>query len=64
MKVNRYHTDLNRRIYLVMSKKAGLAYIGKGDDPRIDARHSEEFRSVKKQSDVTEWASKPFSKAE
>jgi hypothetical protein len=56
--------DIKRRIYLVMSKKARLAYIGKGDDPRIDAPHSKEFLSVKKQSDVTEWASKPFSSDE
>jgi hypothetical protein len=58
------NTDLNRRVYLVMSEKAARAYIGKGDDPRIDAPHTKKFQNVKNQSDATEWTSEPFSSDE
>jgi hypothetical protein len=49
------------RIYFVMSKSTRRAYIGKGDDKRIDDPHNKEFQRLKKTSDVTEWASEPFS---
>jgi hypothetical protein len=49
------------RIYLVMSKKARLAYVGKGADGRIDHEHSASFQRVVRQPDATQWESAPFS---
>jgi hypothetical protein len=49
------------RVYLVMSKIAREAYIGKGEDSRIDQVHTKEFQRLKRQPDVVEWASEPFS---
>ena len=49
------------RIYLVMSKKSGLAYIGKGPDGRIEGGHNKQFHRLMKQSDMVQWESQPFS---
>src|ERR1039457_185989 len=49
------------RIYLVMSKKSGLAYIGKGPDGRIEGKHNTAFHRLMKKSDMTQWESEPFS---
>lgn len=50
------------RIYLVMSEILGEAYIGKGEDSRVDHVHTtKQFQLLKQQSDVVEWASEPFS---
>jgi len=51
------------RIYLVMSRKAGLAYIGKGSDGRIDHEHSRQYQRVMRQPDATQQVSAPFSSA-
>jgi hypothetical protein len=49
------------RIYLVMSKKSGRAYIGKGPDGRIEGKHNKEFHRLMKESDMVQWESEPFS---
>lgn len=51
------------RIYLVMSRKAGLAYIGKGSDGRIDGEHIKQFQRLARQPDATHRESAPFSSA-
>lgn len=51
------------RIYLAMSKQAGLAYVGKGHDGRIDQEHGEGFARVMQAPDVLQWESAPFSSA-
>ena len=49
------------RIYLVISERSGLAYIGKGPDGRIEGKHNKEFHRLMKKSDMTQWESEPFS---
>jgi hypothetical protein len=49
------------RIYLVMSRKVGIAYVGKGADGRIDHEHSAQFLRIARQADATQWESAPFS---
>jgi hypothetical protein len=49
------------RIYLVMSEKSRMAYIGKGPDGRIEGKHNKEFHRLMKKEDMTQWESEPFS---
>lgn len=49
------------RIYLAMSRKARLAYVGKGPDVRIDQKHSEGFARLMRSPDIEQWESASFS---
>ena len=49
------------RVYLVMSRKQGLAYIGKGPDGRLEGEHSPAFRRLLVAPDVAQYESVPFS---
>lgn len=42
------------RVYLVISRKSGTAYIGKGPDGRIEGEHNMEFHSLMKRSDMAQ----------
>jgi hypothetical protein len=52
---------MENRVYFIRSKKLGLAYIGKGPDPRIDQHHNKDFERLMNSPDMTQWESKPFS---
>jgi hypothetical protein len=52
---------MKNRVYFIRSKKLGLAYIGKGPDPRIEQSHKKDYERLMKSPDVTQWESKPFS---
>lgn len=49
------------RVYLVVSKKMKLAYIGKGPDGRLESEHSPAFRRLLAAPDVVQYESAPFS---
>lgn len=51
------------RIYLALSKRAGLAYVGKGHDGRIDQEHSKKFARLMRSPDIEQLESAPFSSA-
>ena len=49
------------RVYLVLSKKLKLAYIGKGPDGRLEGDHSPAFRRLLAVPDAVQYESAPFS---
>ena len=49
------------RVYLVLSRKLGLAYIGKGPDGRLEGKHSPAFRRLLAAPDAVQYESAPFS---
>jgi hypothetical protein len=62
--INRHHVEsMKYRVYLVMSRRTGLAYIGKGPDGRIAGKHNKEFHRLMRKRDMTQWESEPFSSA-
>ena len=55
---------MKHRVYLVIRRKSGTAYIGKGPDGRIEGEHNMEFHSLMKRADMTQWESNAFSSPE
>ena len=51
------------RVYLVLSRKLGLAYIGKGPDGRLEGGHSLGFHRLLRAPDAVQYESAPFSSA-
>jgi hypothetical protein len=49
------------RIYLVLSEKSQMAYIGKGPDGRIEGKHNKAFHRLMRKLDMMQWESEPFS---
>lgn len=62
-KRNRERILSQPRIYLAMSKRAGLAYVGKGRDGRLDQKHSKKFARLMRSPDIKQLESAPFSSA-
>jgi hypothetical protein len=52
---------MKNRVYFIRSVKLGLAYIGKGPDPRIEHPHNTDYERLMKSPDMAQWESTPFS---